>query len=126
MLTGSQTLIVSFMPRAQARVLYGYFDGTFEILMTKPQEFDVPHYVEMMDGLLKWAWPRTFTQTRRIFPPATITESSAENETPVEDTEKEGYLSKWLSRIVHKACARKKSVTKVAPHVCEYPGQFEG
>lgn len=110
------------MPRAQARVLYGYFDGTFKILMTKPQEFDVPHYVDMMDGLLKWAWPRTFSQTRRIFPPTTITESSVENEIPVEDIEKKGYLSKWLSRMVRRVW-RRKSVTKVAPHICEYPDQ---
>jgi hypothetical protein len=122
MLTALQTLVVSFLPRAQARVLYAYFDDkTFKIQMTKLQEFDVLHYVDVMDALLKWACPRASSQTRRVIPPPTIPESSAEDETPVEVIEKKSFLSKWLSRIVHRACARKKVVTKAAGHVCEYP-----
>lgn len=68
-------MVISFQPRARARVLYGYFDGTLKIQMSKHREFDVQDYVGGMDTLLKWAWPKTCGLTTRILPLPTIVES---------------------------------------------------
>lgn len=67
-------MVITFQPRVRARVLYGYFDGTLKVQMSKHREFDVPDYVKQMDTLLKWAWPKTCGLTTRILPLPTIVE----------------------------------------------------
>lgn len=59
--TTLQTLLISFLRPACARVLYAYFDGTvLEVQATKLQDFDVPNYTEMMDALLRWRLSTTY------------------------------------------------------------------
>lgn len=98
-LTNSQILLISFQPRARARVLSGYYDGTLKIQMSGHQEFDVPDYVGRMDGLLKWAWPHTNYMTTRIMPLPTIVEDDEqENEIEIRNVKFCGLssgLAKW-------------------------------
>lgn len=41
-LTNCQSLLISFHPRARARVILGYYNGTLKIQMSQHQDFDVP------------------------------------------------------------------------------------
>lgn len=83
----SQTIVISFQPRARARVLHGYFDGTLKVLMSGHLHFDVPDYSFQMDALLKWSWPTTCGLTTRILPLPTIIERE-ENELAVGEIKK--------------------------------------
>lgn len=97
-------MLISFQPRARARVLYGYFDGTLRVQMSQAQEFDVPDYVDRMDSLLRWAWPTTLQQTTRVVPLPTIVESDEEDKVQVRKAKKsclraalkKGHLGKRL------------------------------
>lgn len=73
--------MVSSEPRARARVLYGYFDGRLRVQFSKAQELDTPSYIEAMNILLQWAWPRARKSTRMIrLPLPAIFESDEEEE----------------------------------------------
>lgn len=50
-------------------MLYGYFDGELRVQFSKAQELDIPSYIEAMNTLLEWAWPRARKSTRVIRPP---------------------------------------------------------
>lgn len=74
-LWATQTMIIVFDQRYCARVLYGYFDGRFQVQFTPVLNFkefaqvssssldgymgqiDKKKYYDMMHTLLRWAWP---------------------------------------------------------------------
>lgn len=108
-------------------MLYGYWDGTLKVQMSKHQEFDVPDYVDRMDALLKWAWPQTCGLTTRIMPLPTITEEEDENEIQVEDVKTCGLLAecekwhwrkRWQSLVT--ITRRQKPTPVVEIHECEF------
>lgn len=90
-------MVISFHPRARARVLYAYFDGTLKVQMTRHWEFDVPDYVAQMNTLLRWAWPKTCGHTMRILPMPTIDESD-ENDIAVGKIEKPATRARLFKR----------------------------
>ena len=70
----AKTFMVSFQPRARARILYGYFDGNLKIQLSRVQDFCVPRYNDMMTTLLRWAYPMTCGLTTKSVPMPTISE----------------------------------------------------
>lgn len=74
-LTGIQTLIISFQPRAQARILYGYYDESLKVGISRVVDFDTSQYLDQMDSLLRWAFPTPYTSTTKPVPLPTIMES---------------------------------------------------
>lgn len=77
-LTGIQTLIISFQPRAQARILYGYYDDSLKVGISRLVDFDTSKYLDKMDSLLRWAFPTPYTSTTKPVPLPTIMESEDE------------------------------------------------
>ncbi|OJJ45353.1 hypothetical protein ASPZODRAFT_2109743 [Penicilliopsis zonata CBS 506.65] len=90
------TMIVTIDPRGKARVLWAYFDGTLHVQFSRLLDFgqfaiqppsgkrylnciDVRKYFEMMDILVKWAWPVIQGDTTRPFALPPIAESSDED-----------------------------------------------
>ncbi|KAJ5105013.1 hypothetical protein NUU61_002360 [Penicillium alfredii] len=81
------TLIISFQPRARARVLYGWFlDGRLHVAFTKAENFEVPEYPQMMDALLRWAWPKVVENTTRDTNLPTISERLDEDDESTESS----------------------------------------
>ncbi|PWY83549.1 hypothetical protein BO70DRAFT_28252 [Aspergillus heteromorphus CBS 117.55] len=58
------TLVISFIRPARVRVLHAYFDNTLKVQATEPFDFDAPNYPDLMESLVRWAYPTVHGDTR--------------------------------------------------------------
>jgi hypothetical protein len=69
-------MVISFLPDAKVRILYGYMDnGLFNVAHTKAVAFDNLQYEDNMNTLLQWAWPLLCKDTAKPVPMQMIEES---------------------------------------------------
>lgn len=81
-------MVISFLPDARARILYGYFDeGRLKVAYTPAINFDSDDYATKMDIHLQGAWPQVNFDTTKPIPLTTI-----------EDDEEDEW-SEWESQM---------------------------
>ena len=72
-------MVISFLPNARARILYGYFDeGRLKVACTATLNFDSDNYSTKMEALLKWAWPQVNIDTSKPIPLPAIEDEEGE------------------------------------------------
>lgn len=66
-------MVISFLPKARVRILYGYFDqDRLKVAYTQALNFDADDYAAKMDILLQWAWPEAVADNSKPIPLPTI------------------------------------------------------